>query len=254
MRIATWNIERPKNSTSPQSQRVLSKIQEIEADIWILTETHDAICPGSGYYAASTPTVTESPIYHAVGEHKTTIWSRWPILEQWDPATPHRAACAAIETPLGGLVVYGTVIPYHGARWPYGTPRNWDAHYAAIATQGADWSRLRRKYLTHGLCVAGDLNQTRTGRLRYGSKWGRALLDLALAENQLVGVTQADFSAAEKLSQEDQTLLTQCIDHICLDGRWASFVTQTGIWPNHTAAGEYLSDHGGVFVDLGAVK
>lgn len=250
MRIATWNVERPKGNTAPRSQRVLNKIQEIAADIWILTETHDAICPGPVYHDASTPTVSEPPILHATGEHKTTIWSRWPIIEHWETATPHRATCVVIETPLGELVVYGTVIPYHGARWPYGTPRNWDAHYAAIATQGADWSRLRRNYPFHGLCVAGDLNQTRTGRLWYGSKWGRALLDLALSENQLVGVTQADFSAAQKLSQEDRALLTQCIDHICLDGRWAGLVQQVGIWPKHTAAGEYLSDHSGVYIDL----
>ena len=250
MRIATWNVERPRNNTAPRSQRVLDKIQEVAADIWILTETHDAICPGLVYYDASTPTVSEPPVLHAAGEHKTTIWSRWPISEQWETATPHRAVCAIIETPLGGLVVYGTVIPYHGAHWPYGTARNWDAHYAAIATQGADWSRLRRKYPIHGLCVAGDLNQTRTGRLWYGSKWGRALLDLALSENQLVGVTQADFSAAQKLTQEDRALLTQCIDHICLDGRWANLVQQIGIWPRHTASGEPLSDHSGVYVDL----
>ena len=147
-------------------------------------------------------------------------------------------------------MVYGTVIPYHGARWSYGTPRNWDAHYAAIATQSADWSRLRRKYPTYGLCMAGDLNQNRTGRHWYGTKWGRALLDLALKENDLVGVTQADSDAARQLSAEDRALLTHCIDHICLDGRWAGRVKQVGIWPNETAGGEYLSDHSGVYVDL----
>lgn len=253
MRIATWNVERPKSNTAPRSQRVLNKIQEIAADIWILTETHDAINPGPDYYVASSLNVPNAPILHAEGEHKTTIWSRWPIIEYWETATPLRAACVVIETPLGALVVYGTVIPYQKARWPYGTPRDWDAHYAAIATQGADWSRLRRKYPAHGLCVAGDLNQTRTGRLWYGSKWGRALLDLALRENKLVGVTQADFSAAEVLSPEDQALLTVCIDHICLDHRWAGFVQRVGIWPKHTAAGENLSDHNGVFVDLKSV-
>lgn len=101
MRIATWNIERPKNNTAPRSQRVLSKLREIAADIWILTETHDAICPVPDYHGASTPTVTEPPLYHTVGEHKTTIWSRWPIVEQWETATPHRATCAMIKTPLG---------------------------------------------------------------------------------------------------------------------------------------------------------
>lgn len=77
------------------------------------------------------------------------------------------------------------------------------------------------------------------------------MLDLALNENNLVGVTQADFGVAQELPEADQALLTRSIDHICLDTRWASLVQRVGIWPNHTASGEYLSDHNGVFVDLG---
>ena len=250
MRIATWNIERPSNRLNDRSQRILEKVKEINADIWILTETHDTIIPGTDYHTASTPTVTASPIYHRPGEHKTAVWSRFPIFEIFEPSTPHRVACPILETPLGKLVVYGTVLPYHGARWPYGTPRNWDAHYAAIATQGADWSRLRRKYPVDGLCVAGDFNQNRPTRTTYGTTWGRLLLDLALKENNLVGVTQSNFAAARKLPQEDLDLVTNSIDHICLNSRWAKCVTKVGIWPGQTAAGDYLSDHSGVFVDL----
>jgi endonuclease/exonuclease/phosphatase family metal-dependent hydrolase len=250
MRIATWNVERSTNDTSPRSQRVLTRLPEIKADIWILTETRDAITPGPNFHAASTPTVTASPIFHKEGEHKTTIWSRLPIIEIFDTANPHRATYVIFKTPLGELIVYGTVLPYHGARWPYGTRRNWDAHYAAIATQGADWTRLRRQYPLHGLCLAGDLNQTRTGRYTYGTKWGRALLDLALMESGLTGVTQTDFPMVEKLPAKKKELLAGCIDHICLDNLWAERVRRVGIWPGQTAAGEYLSDHSGIFVDL----
>ena len=76
MRIATWNIERPKNDTSPSSQRVLAKLREVAADIWILTESHDAIVPDPDFHALSTPTVPAAPIHHDEGEHKTTIWTR----------------------------------------------------------------------------------------------------------------------------------------------------------------------------------
>ena len=250
MRIATWNVERPKNGSGSRSQRLLAKIREVGADIWILTETHDAITPGAGFHTISTPTIPTPPIYHNEGEHMSTIWSSWPITETFETSTSHRATCAIVETPLGGLAVYGTVIPYHGAKWPYGTPRNWDAHYAAIATQGADWSRLRREYPAHGLCVAGDFNQNRPERITYGTRWGLALLDLALKENGLIGVTQVDLPAAKGLPVAEQELLAQSIDHICLDSRWAKQVTRVGIWPSQTAAGKYLSDHSGVFVDL----
>ncbi len=250
MRIATWNVERPKNAHSPRSQHILAKLREVEADIWILTETHEAIAASADYHTTSTPTVTSAPIFHQQGEHKTTIWSRWPSIEVFETSTPHRAICTIVETPFGKLVVYGTVIPYHGARWPYGTKRNWDAHYAAIATQGADWSRLRREYPMHGLCVAGDFNQNRPRRVNYGTKWGLALFDLALDKNNLIGVTQADFPAAKELDPENQKLLTHSIDHICLNRHWAKWVKRVGIWPGQTADGTYLSDHSGVFVDL----
>jgi len=250
MRIATWNIERPSNNLNIRSHRILEKIRAINADIWILTEAHDTINPGTEYHFASTPTVAASPIFHREGEHKTTVWSRWPIIELFKPSTPHRAICPILETPLGKLVVYGTVLPYHGARWPYGTPRNWDAHYAAIATQGADWWRLRRKYPGDGLCAAGDFNQNRPIRSTYGTKWGRVLLDLALKESDLIGVTQSDFAVASKLPLEELELITNSIDHIYLNSLWAKKVTNVGIWPGQTAAGDYLSDHSGVFVDL----
>jgi len=229
IRIATWNIERPRNDTGLRSQRILSRLLEVKADIWILTETHDAVTLGADFHSSSTPTITASPIFHQEGEHKTTIWSRWPIIEIFKVATPHRATCIILETPLSELVVYGTVLPCHGARWPYGTPRNWDAHYAAIATQGADWTRLRRGYPLHGFCLAGDLNQTRTSPYTYGTKWVRALLDLALKESGLVGVTQTDFPMVEKLPTEEKELLAGCIDHNVLMivgqsgwGEWAS--------------------------------
>jgi endonuclease/exonuclease/phosphatase family metal-dependent hydrolase len=252
MRIATWNIERPPGNLNARSGRILEKLREINADIWILTETHDNIRPGQDYQEASTPTVTDPPIFHREGEHKTTVWSRWPIVDRFEPATPIRAVSPILETPLGRLVLYGTVLPYHGARWPYGTRRNWDAHYAAIATQGADWSRLRRDYPVEGLCVAGDFNQNRPQRTTYGTRWGRVLLDLAFKESDLVGVTQADSAAARQLPQADLRLIIDSIDHICLNSSWAKKVTRVGIWPGQTGTGEYLSDHSGVFIDLKA--
>lgn len=147
-------------------------------------------------------------------------------------------------------MIYGTVIPYRAARWPYGTPHYWDAHYAAIATQGADWLRLKREFPSYSFCVAGDFNQTRSGRYYYGTRWGRLLLDLALMESKLIGVTQIDFPAAKKFEQEEQEILKRSIDHICLDGRTAAKVFRTGVWPGKTSDGVHLSDHNGVFVDV----
>jgi hypothetical protein len=111
-----------------------------------------------------------------------------------------------------------------------------------------NWGGFRLAALKEGVCLYAHCY------LEHGSKWGRALLDLALKENNLVGVTQDNFSAAQKVEEMDRALLAQCIDHICLDRRWAKLVKQVGVWPNKTAGGEYLSDHSGVFVDLGQMN
>jgi hypothetical protein len=42
-RIATWNLERPKQNGWVKNQRRLNKIHEINADAWVLTETNTAI-------------------------------------------------------------------------------------------------------------------------------------------------------------------------------------------------------------------
>ncbi|HET6443105.1 MAG TPA: hypothetical protein VFI27_00875, partial [candidate division Zixibacteria bacterium] len=77
MRIATWNLERPKNGSSQRSRLLMDKLGEIDADIWILTETHDEVIPDKGYHSGSTDPVPEPPIIHLDGEHRTTIWTRW---------------------------------------------------------------------------------------------------------------------------------------------------------------------------------
>lgn len=250
IRIATWNVERPKDRPSRRTENLLEKIKAIGADIWILTETHEVIIPEAGFEHRSSPTIRSAPINHEAGEHKVTIWSRWPITEIYEPSTEHRAVCITIDSPIGRLIVYGTVMPYHAARWPYGTHRNWDAHYAAIATQGADWRRLKGKFPASGLCVAGDFNQNRTGGYRYGTKWGRSLLNFALNENSLDCVTQIDHPAASRLGEQERQIATRSIDHICLSQKWVGLVSEIGVWSGVTDDGQYLSDHSGVYVDL----
>lgn len=252
MRIATWNVERPKNATSTRSKRILTKLREIDADIWVLTETHDDISPGPEYDYLATEPVRKPPTRHAAGERRTIVWTRWPIVQPIEEDFAHRTACVRLQTPLGGLVVFGTIIPYSGRDCPpYGKLRRWDAHYAAIGVQGAAWQRLRRQHADCALCVAGDFNQTREGRFTYGTKWGRHLLDQALDWANLQDTTTPGFAALEAIDNESWSLAdgVQPIDHICLSSGWAKRVTAVGAWPGEPEGG-YLSDHSGVWVDL----
>ena len=83
MRVATWNLERPKRKGYEKNQARLEKLVEINADIWILTETNEAI-DLQGYEAARSIPVDN---YHCSGENFSTIHSRWPIIRHiptWD--------------------------------------------------------------------------------------------------------------------------------------------------------------------------
>lgn len=257
MRIATWNLERPRNAHSQRSQLITEKIREIDADIWILTETHDEVTPGDGYQGISTDPVPEPPIIHKDGEHRTTIWTRWSIIKTIPTSSPDRTVCADIETPFGPLLVYGTIIPYHRHGCPpHGTAKQWESHYISIATQGAEWQRLKRQFPSSGFCVAGDYNQNRDGGRWYGTKRGRSLLTQALSESNLHCVTEEDFIASGKLPKDglqgkDGKLWSRrCIDHISLNNEWADLLVEVTPWPGEMETGYHLSDHGGVLIDL----
>src|SRR5688500_14052846 len=108
MRIATWNLQRPANGGSSRALRLLERIKAIDADVWVLTETHEAISPGDGYRAVST---TGSDRDQAAGERWTMIWSRLPIVGVETTCDPVRTVCARIAVDAGRtLLVYGTVL------------------------------------------------------------------------------------------------------------------------------------------------
>lgn len=78
IRIATWNVKRPTvNGWKRPKRNPISnqQLQDINADIWILTETHRVITPGDEYENLS----TDKAEFHREGETRATIWSRWPI-------------------------------------------------------------------------------------------------------------------------------------------------------------------------------
>lgn len=54
MRIATWNLERPEPAYEIRNRAQMEKIREIDADIWILTETHEVAYLSEIHHGAST--------------------------------------------------------------------------------------------------------------------------------------------------------------------------------------------------------
>jgi len=49
LRIATWNLERPEALDDPRVAIQRQQLQQIDADVWILTETHTDVAPGPAF-------------------------------------------------------------------------------------------------------------------------------------------------------------------------------------------------------------
>jgi hypothetical protein len=253
LRIATWNIERPQTGQTEKIDALVARMQAIDADIWILTEAHAGVSPGSDYSCVATTTIN-NPLTHTPGENRTSIWSRLPINAPIETHDPETAVCADIETPFGPILIYGTVIPYHaaGTKYPYRSSREditgkkaWQLHYESIALHKADCSRLQALYPNHHFCLGGDLNQNRDGRRWYGTIKGRELLTTTLETCKLTCVTEEDFVARGDLKERSN------IDHLCLSEGLSSKVKGVGVWDvEYYAPKKRLSDHNGVWVDL----
>lgn len=249
LRAATWNLERPRLGSHRKLPGLRAQIDAIGADVWILTETNDQAVDLSAthpYHASTIPV----PGLHSPGERWTTIWSRFPLaaLETYDP---HIAACGLVDTPLGEMVIYGTVLPYHADRVATGEAKSWSEFHRVTPMQAQDWRRLRGAHPDARFCVAGDLNQSLDGRRWSGREWygtkatRRVLLD-ALAAAELACVTGHDLVGAGHLTTRSR------IDHLCFDAVSIEGGVQVGAWEAGRGDGVRLSDHNGVFVDLQA--
>jgi Endonuclease/Exonuclease/phosphatase family len=243
VRIATWNVERPA-ARSPKNRRRIDLLRSLDADVLILTETHVAINLGPEYACAAT---TPSPRKPRPGESVATIWwrnSHCEFVREIETADSRESVCIELGSPLGATVVYGSIIPYHGYRGPAWQSPVWHEHRKAIEWQGRDWVGLRQARPEHVFIAAGDYNQTRDGVGRYGTASVRQALSAALRAAGLACVTEEDFVATGKLSQRHS------VDHICLDTATAARVRTVGAWEAEQS-GKRLSDHNGVWVDLG---
>jgi endonuclease/exonuclease/phosphatase family metal-dependent hydrolase len=237
-RIATWNLERPKVSGWTKNQHRLNQIQKINADIWVLTETHKAI-QLQNYQSVGSQTFEG---YHEIGERLSTIWSRWKVLSQISTFDPRWAVCTEIDSPFGNLIVYGTVLPYANDKGVSGTSKRWEEHRRSIQYHHEDWLRIRQQYPNHPICIAGDFNQSRDQSGWYEDKQSVDMLSAALEDLSLACLTEKDF--------QEKGLSRSTVDHICLSKTLEPQVLEVDVWEGTTPEGKRMSDHNGIFVDL----
>ena len=236
MRIATWNLDRAK--TARKRADAQHCMAEIDADVWVLTETRDDFTPGAEYraVAASDPRPDGKIV-----ERWVTIWTRLPGGATRPTRDGEFTACAALaSTPVGPLSVYGTVLPWRGSTWRGHPSAEARAFKEALSVQAEDW----RELIAGGnLCVAGDFNQDLNERPFYWSLCAREHLKDAL-RSKLIAVTGGPDDPVSKLTNGKAA----CIDHICLSPNLAH-TAKTSAW-HPEREGRKISDHPGVVVTL----
>jgi hypothetical protein len=238
--LATWNVERPIQRW--RRAALLSHIDRVNADVWLLTETHDDLRLNLPHVHSS---LSGRDGKDEAGHRWVSIWSRYPI-QPLPCCDEHRTAAGLVNMPAHpGFIVFGTVLPWTGSQWRGHPGKGGAAFSAALACQLEDWRRMRRDFVGTDLFVAGDLNQDLAPAHYYGSRANRECLESALSEVGLIPLTAGDNDPVWRDAAPRAS-----IDHICAtaNSRWQSEPPYR--WPETATPPRDLSDHFGVAVQF----
>lgn len=223
MRIATWNIERLKHKT--KLAEIIRFSNTLDADIFVLTETDEQV-QLNYRYCYQTPKLLESPLTHRLSaiykttENRVSIFSNYPCVRQHETFDKYTSICVELATPIGNLLIYGTIIGINGNRHP--------SFKYDIVRQCEDFKKLSA---AGNLCICGDFNCSFADNY-YFTKYGRDTLEQVFLDNKISLLTR------------DQP---ECIDHIAVS---QNFITNGNITVAEWNFDKSLSDHKGTIADI----
>lgn len=247
LRIATWNLDYLKRS-GMSTDACRAKIKEIQADVWVITETPRDFDLGSSYNC-----IAESKAPTDLTEDKrwVKVWVKNSLAGRFlreDSNDSERTACAVGDLSTGQpFIVYGTVLPWLGSKWGEVPAKDGQAFLSALKTQSNDWVTLRDEHKESFICVVGDFNQDllEEGHF-YGSKDGREALKKALSLSGFGLYTGGKNDPIAPYAPGNAA-----IDHICIrvpESRVIDSVT-TSAW-TLVQDGSRISDHFGIMMDI----
>lgn len=190
MKIINWNVGRP---SKPKSKRILDKLDELNGDIIILTETNSSITPKGNTNAIATNHQSHDfdgdvKVPYNPNENRTTIWTKYPVTNTYKTYDGFTAVCADIATPFGQLTVYATIIGvFNGLR-----PR----FHHDLQAQLLDFDVI---FPAKQVAIIGDYNITFTGRA-YPSHAARQTLNQAFDKHNLTNVTGTILNAVDHIA------------------------------------------------------
>ncbi|GHV00477.1 hypothetical protein FACS189483_10590 [Spirochaetia bacterium] len=164
MRIASWNIERPRiDKGLDKNLFIIELIKEINPDILFLTETNSIIDFSPDYFKSQTTPLPEDYEHctYYDGENRVTIFSKYKFIDtSFDTYDSYTSVCGEVVTPFGNLILYGSII---GSFGPVG-PENMKYFQKDLVGQQKDIRKLSEK---GNLCYSGDFN------MLFSSDWYR---------------------------------------------------------------------------------
>ena len=216
MKIATWNIERLKHKR--QLEKILNACEQLNSDIMTLTETDEQVQLKYNYSFKTPPLHEIQPKYYKMTENRISIFTNYKCIRQYETYDKYTALCIELETELGNLIVYGTIIGIHGNRRP--------SFNQDLLQQVKDFNRLSA---INNFCVCGDFNCSFADNY-YFTKLGRDTLLQAFSDSHI------------KLLTGKQV---ECIDHIAITDK---FMSDNKVDVEEWNIDKKLSDHKGIAV------
>jgi hypothetical protein len=220
MKIINWNVGRP---TANKSQQITDKLNQLDGDILILTETNSTIIPLANYHHISTDLLPHNHdgINYNANENRTSIFSKYPITKTYKTFDNFTSLCADIETPFGSLTIYATIIGVFGGK---GNRFNEDLQHHI-----SDFEKLLND---KQVCIVGDYNTTFNG-FTYPSHSARDTMNSVFDKFHLTNLTAS---------------IDNCVDHISISNEFLKNkkVQINDVWNTD----KKLSDHIGTAITL----
>ena len=219
MKIGNWNIERLKKIK--EKDTILSEINLRDFDILVLTEYDERIKPSGFNYKISTESLMDvNTDNYKQTERRTAIFSKYPILKQFQTYDKYTACCVELKTEFGNLVVYGTIMGIYGNR-----NENFKVD---LERQISDFKKITDE---KNICIVGDFNQTFSDNY-YFTKFGRETINENFSKLKIKNLT------AE---------LSENIDHISIS---ENFIRNSDFKIETWNMEKRLSDHIGISIEI----
>jgi len=187
MKIATWNIERLRHKARMKDIQLICN--QLQADILVLTETDEQICPDYKYSFHSAKLSDDERIVYRNTENRVSIYTNYECVRLHETYDPKTALCVELITEHGNLVVYGTIIGIEGNRRK--------SFQQDLSRQIEDFEQLS---VNHSLCICGDFNCSFCDNY-YFTERGRDALNQFFARRKITLLTRE---------------CEECVDHIAV--------------------------------------